>query len=126
MRGKPFSGGFKSRYGGSTIGSIVMYLVIASIILAIYLFVPPYYHNWKLGSMFKSIATKSSAMVEVSEVAQYAIDELSKQGYTFAAEDLHITKNDKKTRISVDYDVPVMLPGTEIGLVLSFHKEGGN
>lgn len=115
-----------TRRGGTSLNKLLFTLVILAVAAALYMFVPPFYENWKLGNMFRSIAIKSSAMENVEQVKLYALEELRKQNFHFKPDQLTATKEGRHVRFQVSYPVAIELPLAGPLFVLRFTQDGGN
>jgi len=125
MSNKDVGSVLRNRQGVTRVGKMGLYVGGTLLVLAIYLFVPPYFNNWKLGNMLCSVATNSTASTP-EQIKLYAVEELSKQGYHLKIEELNVTKEGKIVTISAQYETIVSIPLTGVDLVMSFSRECSN
>ncbi|RJO63196.1 MAG: DUF4845 domain-containing protein [Myxococcales bacterium] len=112
-----------SRRGASSLTNLFLIILVGAIVLAAYLFVPPYFNNWKLGNMLRSIATKAAGKESAEQIKLFALAELSKRDYSFKPEEITVVKDGRAVRISADYQTTVTVPLTDIEFQLRFQRE---
>lgn len=117
----PFS--ISNNKGASSIGNLLITIVVLLVCLAAYLFVSPYFENWKLGSMMTAIAAKASLKESPEEAKLYALEELKKQDYHFTPEQLTVVKKGSALTLSVAYDVDVVVPLTDFAFNIAFSQK---
>ncbi len=115
-----------SRKGASSLSNLMITIGVILLILAIYLFVPPFFQNWKLGGMFRSIAAKTAGMQSVEEIKLFALEELRHQDYHFDPEEIVVTKEKRFVYLKADYTVRRNIPLTDIGFDIRFNQSGTN
>lgn len=108
--------------GASSIGNLLITIVVLLVCLAAYLFVSPYFENWKLGTMMTSIAAKASLKESPEAAKLYALEELKNQDYHFTPQQLTVIKDGKTLTMSVAYDVDVVVPLTDIAFTIAFSQ----
>ncbi len=116
----------RQRRGASSLGNLGISIGIVVVITALYVFVPPYFNNWKLGTMLRSVAEKSAGLESAEAVTLYAIEELKQQNYYFRPENMKVKKEGRFVDIAVHYKVDAFIPFTDFGLTIAFEREGSN
>ena len=115
-----------SRKGSGSLTNLLILIGVALVVLAIYLFVPPYFQNWKLGGMLRSIAAKTAGMESVEDIKLFALEELQHQDYHFDPEEIVVTKEKRFVYLKADYMVRRNIPLTDIGFDIHFNQAGTN
>lgn len=113
-----------SRRGASSLTNLFITLAVLIAIVLIYMFVPPYWNAWKLGNMLKSIATKSEKYGSEEAIKLQAIKELAEYDYQFTPEEISVRRDGRNITITADYNVPIYIPLTNVGLNVHFKKTG--
>jgi len=116
----------QSRKGMSQIQTFLVVIIIMLFVLASYLFFPPTYANWKLGNMLRGIAQQSTNMDNTDQILVLTLETLQKQDYYFTPDQFRISKEGRITHIDVNYEVPIKIPLTEFGFVVTFNQHGTN
>ena len=125
MKQKSLMAVLRGRWGGSSLMNFLSTLLVCAALLAVYIFFPPYFDNWKLKNTFKSLATKASAMENLAEIKLYALRELAGQQYYFEPEQLEVSKEGRQVHFRVSYNVERTVPLTNYGVNIHFDQEGG-
>ncbi len=118
--------GMRSRKGASSLQNLLITAIVLAVIVGLYVFVPPYFNNWKLGNMLRGIANSVQAVEDTERIRLMALEELQSQGYHFEPEQMQVAKSGRIISLRVEYDVQSVVPFT--GVVFDFHftQSGSN
>lgn len=115
-----------SRLGAIVFKNLFTLIFSALAALSLYLFAPPYFDNWRLGSMLKSIAASADPTDSDELIKTKTIQELTKHNIIVEPKHVRITRRGNSFHFALDYVVLVSIPFTEHGVKIQFHREGGN
>ena len=114
------------RNGSISLGGLLALLVIGAVVMALYLFVPPYFGAWKLSSLLRGVCVKAENLETAEQVKDYAIAELGKQDFHFKPEQIKVTHVDRVTTLDLNYVETVRIPFTDVEFQISFEKHATN
>jgi hypothetical protein len=111
--------------GGAKIKGLLALLISGSMVYCGWMIVPPYLNNYQLEDKMKSEARYAVSQKWTDDQIRDEIYlEMKKLGIPSTRDDIHIENVDGTIHISLDYNVPVDLPGYHLNL--HFHPQGDN
>lgn len=111
--------------GGAKIKGLLALLIFAGIVYCGWMVVPPFFNNYQLEDAMKTEARFALAQRKTEEdIREDIYSKVKDLGIPAPRENILIDNVDGALRISLDYNVPVDLPGYQFNL--HFHPQGDN
>lgn len=115
----------EQEHGGAKIKGLLALLIFASLVYCGWRVVPPFFNNYQLEDAMKTEARFALAQRKTEEdIREDIYSKVKDLGIPAPRENILIDNVDGALRISLDYNVPVDLPGYQFNL--HFHPQGDN